>query len=61
MGTIEAVGIKRFDPLLRDLELPLTATFHPVGFPLRLATNSRDVMEAAAEILSTVPGIARAT
>ena len=49
MGTIEVLGLKRFDPLLRDLELPFTGTFHPMGFPLRLATNSRDVMEAAAE------------
>jgi hypothetical protein len=49
MGTIEAVELRRADPLLRDMELPLTATFHPAGFPLRLATNSRDVMEAAAE------------
>src|SRR5438067_890715 len=49
MGTIEAVETKRFDPLLRDLPMPLTATFHPAGFQLRLATNSRDVMEAAAE------------
>ena len=49
MVTIEAVGIRRLDPLLRDLVMPFTATFHPAGFPLRLATNSRDVMEAAAE------------
>jgi hypothetical protein len=49
MSTIEAVGLPRFDPLLRDLALPLTNTFHPAGFPLDLATNSRDVMEAAAE------------
>jgi len=49
MSTIEAVETRRFDPLLRDLPMPLTDTFHPAGFPLRLATNSRDVMEAAAE------------
>src|ERR1043166_1142650 len=36
------------DPLSITAELPLTAEFHPLGFPLRLATNSRDVIEAAA-------------
>jgi hypothetical protein len=40
---------KRYDPMLSDVELPLAGTFHPAGFPLRLATNSRDVMEAAGE------------
>src|SRR6266404_1022027 len=49
MSTIEAVGIKRFDPLLRDAPLPLTAVFHPMGFPVRITTNSRNVIEAAAE------------
>jgi hypothetical protein len=49
MSTIEAVGIQLADPLRRDLPLAHTAMFYPVGFPLRLATNSRDVMEAAAE------------
>jgi hypothetical protein len=39
---------KRFDPLLCDSDLPLAGTFHPAGFPLRLATNSPEVMEAAA-------------
>ena len=35
--------------MLCDVALPLAGTFYPVGFPLRLATNSRDVMEAACE------------
>jgi hypothetical protein len=39
----------RYDPLLSDVDLPLTGTFHPAGFPLHLATNSRDLMEAACE------------
>jgi hypothetical protein len=39
----------RIDPLLSDVALPLFTTFHPAGFPLHLATNSRDVLEAAAE------------
>jgi energy-coupling factor transporter ATP-binding protein EcfA2 len=40
---------RRFDPLLRDLELPFAATFFPVGFPLHLVSNSRDVVDAGAE------------
>ena len=48
MSTVESLGTKRFDPYLRDLDLPLRATFFPVGFRLNIATNSRDVLEAAA-------------
>jgi hypothetical protein len=44
---------KRFDPTLSDVDLPLTGVFYPAGFPLRLATNSRDVMEAACEAWGT--------
>jgi hypothetical protein len=36
------------DPLLISADLPLAAEFHPLGFPLRLATNSTEVLEAAA-------------
>ena len=39
----------RYDPTLSDVDLPLGGAFYPAGFPLRLATNSRDVMEAARE------------
>jgi hypothetical protein len=39
----------RYDPLLCDFDLPLSAAFHPAGFPLRLATNSQEVLDAAAE------------
>jgi hypothetical protein len=45
----EAVRTKRIDPLLCDLDLALSGTFHPAGFPLHIATNSPHVMEAAAE------------
>jgi hypothetical protein len=45
----EAVQPKRIDPLLCDLDLALSGTFYPTGFPLRIATNSRHVLEAAAE------------
>src|SRR5215472_8297142 len=40
---------KRFDPMLRDLDLPLAGMFFPGGFPLHVATNSRHVMDAARE------------
>src|SRR5271157_1441705 len=39
----------RIDPLLCDLDLSLSGTFHPAGFPLRIATNSPHVLAAAAE------------
>jgi hypothetical protein len=45
----EAVQTKRIDPLLCDFDLALSGTFHPAGFPLHIATNSRHVLEAAAE------------
>jgi hypothetical protein len=35
------------DPLLSVCELPLRATFFPLGFPLELTTNSYKVIEAA--------------
>ena len=43
------VAVRRFDPLLRDLEMPLRGVFYPVGFPLNLATNSHEVIAAAEE------------
>jgi hypothetical protein len=36
------------DPLLINADLALAADFHPLGFPLHLATNSADVLAAAA-------------
>jgi hypothetical protein len=46
---------KRIDPLLCDLNLALSGTFYPAGFPLRLATNSRHVLEASAESWAPFP------
>jgi hypothetical protein len=37
------------DPVFTDVDLPLRRIFYPLGFPLQLETNSRDVMEAASE------------
>ena len=38
-----------FDPLQFELDLPLRAELYPLGFPLRLETNSAEVITAAAE------------
>ncbi|MGA2212183.1 MAG: hypothetical protein ABSH31_02815 [Bryobacteraceae bacterium] len=37
------------DPVLSAFELPLRRTFYPLGYPLVLETNSRDVIRAAEE------------
>src|SRR5579862_8375903 len=37
------------DPLLAGVEMPLQASFYPLGFPLELSTNSRQVIDAAAQ------------
>ena len=38
-----------YDPLLHELELPLAGTYHPLGFRLRVLTNSPEVLAAAEE------------
>ncbi|MCU1236135.1 MAG: Hpr(Ser) kinase/phosphatase [Candidatus Solibacter sp.] len=55
MQSAEGALTKRIDPLLCDLELPLTATFYPAGFPLRIATNSPHVLQAAGESWEPFP------
>lgn len=37
------------DPVLSELHLPLHARFYPCGFPIDIASNSADVIEAANE------------
>ena len=49
MHAREAVQTKRIDPLLCDLDLTLSGTFYPAGFPLHIATNSPHVLQAAEE------------
>lgn len=39
----------RNDPLFHGFEMPLQATYYPLGFPLEVATNSCEVLEAAEE------------
>ena len=43
------------DPLLHELELPLRATYHPLGFRLNLASNSHHPLEAACEAWAGCP------
>jgi hypothetical protein len=39
----------RHDPIGCDFSLPLKGVFYPLGFPVEIATNSADVLEAAEE------------
>ena len=39
----------RSDPDLYDFEMPLQGVYHPLGFPLEIATNSHEVLAAAEE------------
>jgi hypothetical protein len=44
-----AVPSNHEDSLLVGVELPLKAMYYPLGFPMELATNSREVIEAASQ------------
>ena len=43
------VATNLFDPLMHDVDLPLAATFYPLGFAVHIQTNSTEVHAAAAE------------
>jgi hypothetical protein len=45
----EAASPVEFDPYLYRAEMPLSAVFYPLGFPVRVSTNSAAVLEAAEE------------
>jgi hypothetical protein len=47
MTSTQAQMSKLNDPLLHDFEMPLRATYYPLGFPLRIATNSAEILLAA--------------
>jgi hypothetical protein len=54
LDELEAAGpnakrMRAFDPYLYHADMPLTAVYYPLGFPLELSTNSADVLEAAEE------------
>lgn len=39
-----------FDPYLYRAPMPLTGMYYPLGFPLRITTNSAEILATAAEI-----------
>lgn len=43
------------DPLLYTLPLPLEAEYYPIGFPVRLATNAKAILDAADWMWSRFP------
>jgi hypothetical protein len=45
----ERESVSFCDPYLYHAEMPLTAVYYPLGFPLELTTNSEEVLEAAKE------------
>jgi hypothetical protein len=45
----EGLSLRRQDPLLHDIDLPLCRAYFPYGFRVNIRTNSREVLEAAAE------------
>ncbi len=49
MATVEVLTNQPADPLLHDVDLPLSGTYYAQGFPVSISTNSRDVLEAAVE------------
>jgi hypothetical protein len=46
-GAIDVEELYAVDPLLSKVEMPLQSTLFPLGFPLKLSTNSPAVLEAA--------------
>jgi hypothetical protein len=45
------------DPLLHEIDLQLTRVFHPLGFPLEMATNSPSALRAAERAWSAFPNL----
>lgn len=43
------------DPVLCNVEMPLSATYYPLGFPVEVTTNSHYVLEAAEESWGQFP------
>ena len=50
-----APGAENNDPLLYELPLPLEREFFPIGFPVRISTNSASVLDTAARVWSRFP------
>ncbi len=45
-----ATRITAYDPCLYNVALPLMQTFYPLGFPVKLHTNSEQIRDAAREV-----------
>jgi hypothetical protein len=54
LATVEVVSAE-IDPVLCNIEMPLQAVFHPLGFTLELSTNSPAVMAAAQQSWNRFP------
>ncbi len=48
MGIVESLRSRPVDPLRHDVDLPFRGTYFAQGFPVEIASNSRDVLDAAA-------------
>jgi hypothetical protein len=48
-GGDESQPLACFDPYLQFVEMPLSAVFYPLGFPVRVTSNSSEILEAAEE------------
>ena len=46
---------RKHDPLEYTLPLPFQAEYFPMGFPLRIATNAKPALDAAAQMWSRFP------
>jgi hypothetical protein len=51
-GAQPHIGLEQTDPLDYNVELPLSATYYPMGFPLRIETNAEAVLALADRIWS---------
>lgn len=54
LATVEVVNAE-IDPVLCNMEMPLQAVFHPLGFTLELTTNSPAVIAAAQQSWNRFP------
>jgi hypothetical protein len=58
-SALELVSAPAVDPIRSRVPLRLSTTFHPVGFPLEIATNTSEVLAAAGELWSPYPRLSR--
>jgi hypothetical protein len=49
MTLVQPEVLTRNDPWMHDFEMPFRASYYPLGFPLKITTNSIEVLTAAEE------------